>query len=109
MIDAILKKGKERSLLRKHPWVFSGAVAKLSGTAENGETVRVLSSGKQFLAYAAWSGESSIALRVWTFREDEQPGPEFFQRKFAADSGQTVGFRIEQPVGVRQSVLEDFD
>ncbi len=84
MIDAILKKGKERSLLRKHPWVFSGAVAKLSGTAENGETVRVLNSEKQFLAYAAWSGESSVALRVWTFREDEQPGPEFFQRKFAA-------------------------
>lgn len=84
MIDAILKKGKERSLLRKHPWVFSGAVAKLSGTAENGETVRVLSSEKQFLAYAAWSNESSIALRIWSFREEEPPCPEFFQRKFAA-------------------------
>lgn len=84
MHEIRLKSGKERSLLRKHPWVFSGAVAKICGQPQNGEIVRVLDSQNNFLAYAAWSETSSIALRVWSFEERETIDGVFFQRKIAA-------------------------
>ena len=62
-----LKEGKERSLQRRHPWVFDSAIAK--GAAEPGETVRVESHSGQFLAWAAYSPASRIKARVWSFDE----------------------------------------
>ena len=60
-----LKEGKERSLLRRHPWIFDGAIAR--GGADAGETVRVESNAGQFLAWAAFSPSSKIRARVWSF------------------------------------------
>ncbi|MDA7417866.1 class I SAM-dependent methyltransferase [Xenophilus arseniciresistens] len=60
-----LKPGKERSLLRRHPWVFDAAIAKGGGDA--GETVRVESHEGQFLAWAAFSPASRIRARAWSF------------------------------------------
>ncbi len=65
-----LKAGKERSLLRRHPWIFDSAVAK--GGADPGETVRVESAEGQFLAWAAWSPGSRIRGRVWSFDPDQR-------------------------------------
>ena len=65
-----LKEGKERSLLRRHPWIFDSAIAKGGGDA--GETVRVESSAGQFLAWAAFSPESKIRARVWSFVEGDR-------------------------------------
>ena len=62
-----LKEGKERSLQRRHPWVFDSAIAK--GAADPGETVRVESHSGQFLAWAAYSPASRIKARVWSFDE----------------------------------------
>ena len=62
-----LRPGKERSLLRRHPWVFEGSVA--GGKADTGETVRVEDSDGRFLAWAAYSPLSSIRLRAWSFDE----------------------------------------
>ena len=53
MIDVILKKGKERSLLRRHPWVYDTAVHKVTGKPQSGETVRIVSADGRFLAWAA--------------------------------------------------------
>ena len=50
MIDLILKKSKEKSLLRRHPWVYDTAVARMTGKSASGETVRVLSNDGRFLA-----------------------------------------------------------
>ena len=82
MNEIVLKPGKERSLLRHHPWVFSGAVAGGEKPAD-GETVRILDSRKNFLAYGAWSGVSSIALRIWSFHENDRMDSLFFQRRIA--------------------------
>jgi 23S rRNA (cytosine1962-C5)-methyltransferase len=60
-----LRDGKERSLLRRHPWIFDGAIAKGGGDA--GETVRVESDTGQFLGWAAFSPASKIRARVWSF------------------------------------------
>ncbi len=65
-----LKEGKERSLLRRHPWIFDSAIAKGGGDA--GETVRVESHAGEFLAWAAFSPASKIRARAWSFDESRR-------------------------------------
>ncbi|HSI55067.1 MAG TPA: 23S rRNA (cytosine(1962)-C(5))-methyltransferase RlmI, partial [Ramlibacter sp.] len=65
-----LKDGKERSLLRRHPWIFDSAIAK--GGADPGETVRIESHKGDFLAWAAFSPESKIRARAWSFSEGQR-------------------------------------
>ncbi|WP_332774997.1 class I SAM-dependent rRNA methyltransferase [Polaromonas sp.] len=76
-----LKEGKERSLLRRHPWIFDGAIAKGGGDA--GETVRVESHDGQFLAWAAFSPSSKIRARAWSFKESERIDATFFEARIA--------------------------
>ena len=71
-----LKDGKERSLLRRHPWIFESAIAR--GGADAGETVRVESHSGQFLAWAAFSPASKIRARVWSFDEQQRIDAPFF-------------------------------
>jgi 23S rRNA (cytosine1962-C5)-methyltransferase len=68
-VRLILKPGREKSLKRRHPWVFSGAVAKIQGTPGAGDTVEVRSAAGAFLALAAYSPESQIVARVWDWSE----------------------------------------
>lgn len=65
-----LREGKERSLLRGHPWIFESAIAK--GGADPGETVRVQSQSGDFLAWAAFSPKSKIRMRAWSFDEGQR-------------------------------------
>ena len=74
-----LREGKERSLLRRHPWVFQGSVAKGGGDA--GETVRVEAADGRFLAWAAFSPTSMIRVRAWSFDEAEHIDAGFFARR----------------------------
>ncbi|MEO8014012.1 class I SAM-dependent methyltransferase [Polaromonas sp.] len=76
-----LKDGKERSLLRRHPWVFSGAIA--SGDGDSGETVRIESHAGQFLGWAAFSPTSKIRARVWSFNEAQSIDASFFIARIA--------------------------
>lgn len=76
-----LKPGKDRSLLRRHPWVFDGAIAKGGGDA--GETVRVESAEGQFLAWGAFSPASSIRVRAWSFDEARRIDADFFRATLA--------------------------
>jgi 23S rRNA (cytosine1962-C5)-methyltransferase len=68
--ELILHPGKERSLLRRHPWIFSGAIDRVEGEPEAGTIVRVLSGDGTFLGWAAFSPESSIRARVMSFDEN---------------------------------------
>ena len=77
-----LRDGKERSLLRRHPWVFEGSVAK--GKADPGETVRIEAADGRFLAWGAYSGASMIRVRAWSFNEAERIDGAFFERRVAA-------------------------
>ena len=74
-----LRAGKERSLLRRHPWVFQGSVEK--GKADAGETVRVERAEGQFLAWASFSPTSMIRVRAWSFDEAERVDADFFARR----------------------------
>ena len=93
-----LRDGKERSLLRLHPWVFQGSVG--TGKADAGETVRVESSDGRFLAWAAYSPSSMIRVRVWSFDEAERIDAAFFERRIA----RAIALRARLPIesdGVR--------
>ncbi len=76
-----LREGKERSLLRRHPWVFEGSIA--NGSADSGETVRVEDAGGRFLAWGAYSPSSQIRVRAWSFDEAERIDRAFFERRLA--------------------------
>ena len=75
----VLKRGREKSLKRRHPWIFSGAVERVEGNPETGETVEVRSADGQNLALAAWSPQSQIRARAWTFDAGTRVDAGFFQ------------------------------
>jgi 23S rRNA (cytosine1962-C5)-methyltransferase len=81
MKKIILEKGREKSLLRRHPWIFSGAIKSVEGKPERGETVDVLSSSNEWLARGSYSPDSQITVRAWTFDKDENIDSDFFRRK----------------------------
>ena len=80
MPDLLLKPGREKSLLRHHPWIFSGAVAKLRGAVKPGETVEVISDQGDFLAKAAYNPMSQIVGRVWTWSDAENVNPDLLEK-----------------------------
>lgn len=77
----ILKRGKEDSLFRKHPWIFSGAIHTCSDKINEGEVVRVLSNNGNFIAVGHWQ-IGSIAVRILSFA-DEEVNNEFYQKRLA--------------------------
>lgn len=77
----VLAKGREKSLLRRHPWVFSGAVARIEGKVGLGETLDIVDAHGKWLARAAYSPASQICARVWSFDRNEQIDTDFFIRR----------------------------
>ena len=84
MKQVFLKSGRERSLLRRHPWVFSGAIASVTGKPGSGENVEVCRADGQVLGLGAWSPESQIRVRIWTFVPDETIDEAFLTRRIQA-------------------------
>ena len=76
-----LKPGRDKSLRRRHPWVFSGAIDRLDGEAGAGATVELVSSSGELLARAAYSPASQIRTRVWSFEGGERIDASFFRRR----------------------------
>ena len=76
-----LKPGKDKSLRRRHPWVFDGAIAK--GGADAGETVRIDSHEGDFLAWGAYSPASRIRVRVWSFEQAQRIDAAFFRQRLS--------------------------
>lgn len=83
MTSMILKPGREKSLLRRHPWIFSGAVKRIQGSPETGETIDVLSAQGEWLASAAYSPHSQIVGRIWSFEQTETIGDDFFRTRLS--------------------------
>jgi len=92
MTVLVLKKGREKSLRRRHPWLFSGAVEKLSGKAGAGDTVDIRDASGKVLGRAAYSPKSQIRARVWTFDPSEEVDAAFFRR------------RIERALALREAL-----
>jgi 23S rRNA (cytosine1962-C5)-methyltransferase len=93
MHKLILKPGREKPLKRRHPWVFSGAVARVQGSPAPGDTVEVRAAGGELLAVAAYSPRSQIVARVWDWKE-RSIDPAF------------VGERIKRAIDQRRALAE---
>ena len=92
MYKVYLKPGKEESLKRFHPWVFSGAIAHFDGEPEEGEVVEIYTSKKEFIAKGHFQ-IGSIAVRVLSFCRDEAIDAGFWKRKLsiAYDMRRSIG------------------
>lgn len=87
----LLKRGKEESLRRFHPWVFSGAVQQMDEGIEEGEVVRVVTSSGDFIAVGHYQ-IGSIAVRVLSFRDVEIDGEFWYSRlKSALEMRRSIG------------------
>lgn len=79
-----LKRGREKPVRNRHPWIFSGAIARVEGQPRNGDVVDVLDEGGVFLARGYYNRRSQIAARLVTWQPDEEVDAEFFRRRLAA-------------------------
>ncbi len=79
--QVLLLPGREKSILRKHPWIFSGAIQKVTGNPGSGDTVEIVSAAGRLLGTGAYSGKSQIRVRAWSFDPDEKIDREFFHEK----------------------------
>ena len=77
----VLKAGREKSLRRRHPWIFSGALERVTDQPKAGDTVEVRDSSGKTWARAAFSPQSQIRARVWTFDPTEEVDAAFFRNR----------------------------
>jgi 23S rRNA (cytosine1962-C5)-methyltransferase len=81
MIDLVLKKGKEKAALQRHPWIFSGALDKVKGAPANGEVVKVYAADQTFLAYGYYNNQSRVAVRLLEWEEETIIDKEWYGQK----------------------------
>jgi len=77
----VLKKGREKSLKRRHPWIFSGAIERVVGKPKAGDTVEVRTAEGAPLAMAAYSPASQIRARVWSFDPQATTNADWFKAR----------------------------
>ncbi len=81
MVEIKLKKGKEKAVLQRHPWVFSGALEKVKGNPANGDIVKVYSANNDFLAYGYFNNQSRVAVRLLEWDEAEEINEAWYAKK----------------------------
>lgn len=84
MKSIILKAGREKTVLRRHPWIYSGAVADRTGALEPGDVVAVLNSKREFLGWADYSPHSQIVARIWSWNEAEKVDETLLKQRIAS-------------------------
>ena len=104
----ILKPGREKSLLRRHPWIFSGAIQRVEDEPLSGGTIDLLSSSQQFLARASYSPNSQIRARVWTF-ENELVDKEFFRKRIRATVDTRQKLNVESQSNAYRLIYAESD
>ena len=95
MSKVILKKGRAKPVLRRHPWIFSGAIQRLEGHPVDGDIVEVRDAGNNWLARGYINRQSQIRVRLLTWREDEAIDADFWRR------------RLERAIAGRRGLSED--
>jgi len=95
MVDIILKKGKEKAALQRHPWVFSGALEKIKGKPEDGDVVKVFAFDNEFLAYGYFNSNSRVAVRLLEWDETQVIDKNWYQN------------RLKQAIASRQFILSE--
>ncbi len=110
MATVVLREGKEKSLWRRHPWVYDSAIASTSGRLSLGATVNVMSHDGQFLAKGAYSPQSVLRVRIWSFDEHQVVDHAFFKNKIqrAIDLRKNAGLG-QNPQGALRWIFGEAD
>lgn len=95
MVSIVLKKGKEKAVLQRHPWVFSGALQDIKGKPNNGDLVSVHAFDNSFLAYGHYNKESRVAVRLLSWDESVLPNEQWYRK------------RLQVAVKAREHLLTD--
>ena len=104
----LLKPGREKSLLRHHPWIFSGGVQQVEGEPVSGGTIDLLSADRQFLARASYSPSSQIRARVWSF-DEESIDTEFFRKRIRSSLTTRHSLEIEKHSNAARLIYAESD
>ncbi|HVW15038.1 MAG TPA: class I SAM-dependent rRNA methyltransferase [Mucilaginibacter sp.] len=83
MVDVLLKKGKEKAVLQRHPWVFSGAIERVKGKPADGDIVRLLNDKGEFMATGFYNSRSRVALRLLEWDEHVSVDEGWLRKKIA--------------------------
>lgn len=81
MTEILLKKGKDKAAWQLHPWIFSGAIAKIIGRPENGDLVSVYNDDREFIAYGYYNGESRVAIRLLEWDPAKQVNEDWWRER----------------------------
>ncbi|KQS31714.1 class I SAM-dependent rRNA methyltransferase [Pedobacter sp. Leaf194] len=95
MVDIILKKGKEKAAIQRHPWVFSGALEKVKGKPEDGDVVKVFAFDNEFLGYGYFNSNSRVAVRLLEWDEKQVIDRSWYQN------------RLKQAIASRKFILTE--
>jgi 23S rRNA (cytosine1962-C5)-methyltransferase len=95
MVVITINKGKEKAILQRHPWVFSGALKQIKGKPENGELVKVTAYDDGFLAYGYYNDASRVAVRLLSWEEENVPDENWWRT------------RLQAAVAARATILND--
>ena len=109
MIDVVLKKGKEKAVLHKHPWVFSGAIEKVKGKPANGEIVRLVDAKDAFMAYGFYNDQSRVALRLLEWDENVAVDEQWFRAKVQDAVASRVGVLVEDVTNTCRLIFSESD
>lgn len=95
MTTVYLKRGREKAVLRRHPWIFGGAVQRVEGKVKAGDIVEVCNADGEWLARGYYNPRSQIVVRLLTWNSEEAITPAFWRR------------RLERALARREGLLDD--
>jgi 23S rRNA (cytosine1962-C5)-methyltransferase len=104
-----LKHGRERSLLRRHPWIFSGSIGCIVGSADRGDTLPVYDAAGAFFAWAAYNPDSQIRARVWSWRQEEKVDADFFRKKIGDALAERGAFKLSRTTNSMRLIHAESD
>lgn len=109
MTSITLKAKADKAVSRRHPWIFSGAIARVDGQPARGDTVEVFSSDGQWQARAAFSPQSQIRARIWTWEEGEAVDSAFFRSRLTQSIQRRSNLADQPDVNAYREVFAESD
>jgi 23S rRNA (cytosine1962-C5)-methyltransferase len=97
MKKVTLKPRREKAILRRHPWIFSGAVESVTGNPDPGDVVDIHAADGRWLARGAYSPKSQIRVRIWTWNQEEEVDADFIQERI------TLSIAARDELGIPKS------
>ena len=105
----VLKPGRDQALRRRHPWLFSGAIARIEGDPSPGDLVEVRAASGEWLARGAWSASEQLVAKLWTFDPDEAVDEDFFRRHLSRAFALRRRLWPHDPAGAERLVAAEGD